>query len=148
MATMGATNTKRESPTDLQNSFACRPRNEGGLGLHFDPQPDGSVTGTFDCATEYRSYPDRVHGGIVATALDAAMKYCLQHRAVHGITGQLTVRYPAPAELEKPATIRAWVEEAADPLYLMRAEFVQDGQVRARADAKFKGTPLNETPPA
>jgi acyl-coenzyme A thioesterase PaaI-like protein len=45
----------------------------GGLGLHFDAQPDGSVEGVFDCASAYQGYQDRLHGGVVATLADAAM---------------------------------------------------------------------------
>jgi acyl-coenzyme A thioesterase PaaI-like protein len=134
--------TTPAEPAHLPGSFACRPRAEGGLGLRFT-EADGVVTATFDCAAEYCSYPDRLHGGIAATALDAAMTYCLFAQGLRGMTGQLTVRYPQAVTVDEPAEIRAWVEAARAPLYILRAELRQGGAVRAHAEGKFKGEPLD-----
>jgi acyl-CoA thioesterase FadM len=54
------------------------------------------------------------------------------------VTATLEVRFVAPATTGRFAMVRAWTESAAaHPLYLLRAELIQDGKVLAEAKAKF-----------
>lgn len=117
--------------------IACRSRDRGGLGLRFESLSDGSVSATFACDATYQSYPDRLHGGIVATLLDAAMTHCLFARGVNAVTARLNIRFRHPVEIDARASVRAWVTRDASPLYEMKAELRQDDRVCAVADAKF-----------
>ena len=117
--------------------MVCGERNESGLGLRFEPQADGSVVGHFACPPEYQGYPGRLHGGVVSMLLDAAMTNCLFARGIPAVTGRLNVRFRHPVKLGADAVMRAWVVEQYPPLYLLKAELNQEGNVCALADAKF-----------
>lgn len=125
--------------------IACRDPARGGLGLRCDPQPDGSVVGRFTCDEFYRGYPDRLHGGVVALLLDAAMTNCLLARGVHGVTVKMHIRYRRLVRLGDEATVRAWVRDERPPLYVVCAELRQGEAVCARAEGRFYWTP---SPPA
>jgi acyl-coenzyme A thioesterase PaaI-like protein len=116
----------------------CSPNNPQGLKLKFRVQPDGSVTTVFDCLPVLQSYPDVLHGGIISAILDSAMVNALFAIDIVAVTATLEVRYRAPTVTGRFAMVRAWIESAnAHPLYLQRAELVQDGKVMVEAKAKF-----------
>ncbi len=121
--------------------LACRDRQDGGLGLRFHSEADGSVVASFECDPKYQSYPDRLHGGIVALLLDSAMTHCLFARQIHGVTARLSIRYRHPMELEVPATIRARVLRQMKGLIELEAEIRQGDRVAARAEARFVRLP-------
>jgi uncharacterized protein (TIGR00369 family) len=117
--------------------LACRDREDGGLGLRFHGEPDGSVVATFECDPKYQSYPDRLHGGITALLLDSAMTHCLFARQIHGVTARLSIRYHRPMELGVGATIRARVIRQMKQLIELEAVITQNDRVAARAEARF-----------
>ena len=117
--------------------FACRSADRGGLGLRFEQDADGGVAARFACDERYQGYPDRLHGGVVAMLLDAAMVHCLFARGICGVTAKMEIRYRHPVMLNVPATVRARVESDARSLYILKAEIVQDGRVRAQAEGLF-----------
>lgn len=117
--------------------LACRPRQDGGLGLRFRSEEDGSVVATFECDPKYQSYSDRLHGGITALLLDSAMTHCLFARQIHGVTARLSIRYRRPMELEVSATIRARVVRRLKQLIELEAFILQDGKIAAQATARF-----------
>ena len=119
--------------------LVCGERNQVGLGLRFDEQPDGSVVGRFDCGAAYQGYPDRLHGGVVSMLLDAAMTNCLFARGVQGVTAKLNLRFRHPVRLGVDAVIRAWLVDQYPPLYSLKAELHQEDQTCAVAEAKFFG---------
>jgi acyl-CoA thioesterase FadM len=54
------------------------------------------------------------------------------------VVAALEVRFLAPTATGRFAMVRAWTESAAaHPLYLQRAELLQDGSVVVEAKAKF-----------
>ena len=108
-----------------------------GLGLRFDPQPDGSVEGVFDCAPVYQGYQDRLHGGVVATLADAAMTHCLFARGIAAFTAKLEITFRHPVRVGREARVRAWLECETGVLYELRAELRQAGRVCATAHGLF-----------
>lgn len=123
---------------ELPNCFMCGSGNPFGLKLRFEVQPDGSVLAQFACREMLQSYPDTLHGGIIAAALDTAMANAILSIGVVALTAELTVRYVASARLNRPAVVRGKIEKATlDSLYDVSAEFEQDGKVLARATARF-----------
>ena len=107
------------------------------MGLSFVQLPDGSVTAEYACHPRYQGYPDRLHGGIVALLLDAAMTHCLFARGLQGVTARLSIRYSHPVDLEVPATVRAAVERSRGLLRDLEASISQGGQIRATASGCF-----------
>jgi acyl-coenzyme A thioesterase PaaI-like protein len=126
--------------------IVCASRDEGGLGVRFRKQPDGSVVGIFDCEERFQGYPDRLHGGVVALLLDAAMTHCLFHNGIVGVTGRLQVSFRGPVDLGRRAQLHARIESHVKKLYRLKAELVQDARAKATAEAKFLADPKTLRP--
>ena len=117
--------------------FVCSGDHPTGLGLTFVGNDDGSVMARFACDESFAGYSGVVHGGVVATLLDGAMTHCLFEEGHVAMTADLHVRYRHPLRVGTPATVRAWVTRACNPLFELNAEVVQEGVLKARAVGKF-----------
>jgi acyl-coenzyme A thioesterase PaaI-like protein len=129
-------------PLDLRrevhpNCVVCGPGNEIGLRLEFDTLEDGSVQTHFTCDAIYEGFPGMLHGGVITSLLDGAMTNCLFAHGRTGITGELKVRFRHPVATGQESHIRAWIEASSPPFHLLKAELIQDQQVKARATGKF-----------
>jgi uncharacterized protein (TIGR00369 family) len=89
------------------------------------------------CDEKYQSYPGIVHGGVVATLLDAAMTNCLLLRGITAVTAELHVRYHRPVRVGDTVQVSAALLRARPPVFTLGAQLVQDGKVSASASAKF-----------
>ncbi|MCA9250957.1 MAG: PaaI family thioesterase [Phycisphaerae bacterium] len=116
---------------------ACRDIGLGGLGLKFSVSADGGVNARFYCAAKYQGYPDRMHGGIIATLLDAAMTHCLFSRGKRGVTAKLSIRYVRPVEIGADAVISASVISDRGMLVELQSELHQAGRLCASSKATF-----------
>ncbi len=117
--------------------FACAPENQQGLGLAFSTEADGITRMTWAPSPDYQSYDGRVHGGILATLIDASMVHALFARGVAGVTAEMKIRYYSPAELGAPVTLSTQILAHKLGLYRLCAEIFQNERLVARADAKF-----------
>jgi acyl-coenzyme A thioesterase PaaI-like protein len=115
----------------------CGGANERGLRLRYAPMDGNAVQAVLDCEGSLEGYGGRLHGGVIAAALDGAMTHCLFAHGRTALTAELVVKYKHPVAIGRPATVRAWLERDLGPLYLLRAELVQDDVVKAAASAKF-----------
>jgi len=115
----------------------CGGTNERGLRLRYAPDSGKGVKAELDCDGSLEGYGGRLHGGVIAAALDGAMTHCLFALGRTAVTAELTVRFKHPVAIGRPATVRARLERDLGPLYLLEAELVQDGAVKAAAAAKF-----------
>jgi acyl-coenzyme A thioesterase PaaI-like protein len=140
---------ERDSGKDFHKGcFACGVCNPLGLHLHFYVREDGVAAAVWSPTPEYSSYPDRVHGGIIATLLDSAMVHALFAMDVAGVTVESTIRYRNPVKLYEPAHIAGWVDAVRHGLYLCRAEIHQADQRIVWNQAKFMSMPNMEPNPA
>ncbi|MGQ9650083.1 MAG: PaaI family thioesterase [Phycisphaerae bacterium] len=117
--------------------LVCGSSRTDGLALHFQQETDGSVVAEFDCGATFQGYPDRLHGGVVAMLLDAAMTHCLFSRKVAGLTTKLSIRYHRAVMLGVPALVRAELVDAQAPLYYLESRVIQDGHMCATAKGVF-----------
>ena len=117
--------------------LVCSGDRADGLGLVFRPLDDGSMVAEFECSPAFQGYPDRLHGGVVAMLLDAAMTHCLFARNIAGLTAKLNIRYHRGVMLGVPAMVRARIVDAESPLYYLEAEVVQGQDICAAAKATF-----------
>ncbi|TWU40955.1 PaaI family thioesterase [Novipirellula artificiosorum] len=124
---------QREHP----NCVICGNRLADGLGLRFEMVEPKVVQATFDCDRYFEGYPNILHGGVVCSLLDAAMTNSLFSQGIAAVTGDMNVRFREPIETDRPAFVRGWVEASQDPLFKMAAELLQDGAVKASANARF-----------
>jgi acyl-coenzyme A thioesterase PaaI-like protein len=115
----------------------CGEGNARGLRLRYSREEGGGIRAELDCDGSLEGYGGRLHGGIIAAALDGAMTHCLFALGRTAVTAELTVRFRHPVATGRPATVRARLERDLAPLYLLQGELVQDGIVKASAAAKF-----------
>jgi acyl-coenzyme A thioesterase PaaI-like protein len=125
---------------------ACRTIEEGGLGLHFQEQDGTTVIARFDGDPSYQGHPDRLHGGIIAVLMDAAVTHCLFAREIRAYTARLELRYRHPLELGIQAEVRASLVRSRPPWHCLRAEVAQRGRTCASAVATFLGEREDHAP--
>ncbi len=118
------------------NCVACSLLNTKGLQLAFAVNDDG-VHARFECDEAFEGYPGMLHGGIISTILDGAMGNCLFALGLIAVTVEITTRFRHPVLIGRAASVQARLERIAEPLYLLTARIVQDGQVKATAKGKF-----------
>ena len=115
----------------------CGTLNPKSLNLSFQAAGDGVVRTRFEAHTDLQGYDDILHGGVIASLLDAAMTHCLFHRGVQAVTGDLHVRFIRTISCNASLEVQAWVLYSHPPLYRLKAEIVVDDRVMAWAEAKF-----------
>lgn len=115
------------------------------LHLAFEDSGDGGVKACYTAPPELQGYNGIVHGGILASLLDAAMTHCLFHRGIGALTGDLHIRYLQPVPFGIPMEIHAWVRSERAPVHFLESEITSDGTVMVRAEAKFMERPTEST---
>jgi acyl-coenzyme A thioesterase PaaI-like protein len=125
-----------------QNCFVCSKSNPCGLHLDFyyDRNSD-CVFSEFKLDGWSQGYNGIPHGGIISAIFDGAMGNCLFAQDVTAVTAELKIRFKQTLELEKHAIVRAWIKNNSNTLYVLEAEIVQDGQIKACASGKFVSKP-------
>ncbi|MBN2022222.1 MAG: PaaI family thioesterase [Pirellulales bacterium] len=119
------------------NCVVCGPENEAGLRLEFSLSADGGVQAAFGCAAAYEGFPGVIHGGVISSLLDGAMTNCLFAHGVTGVTGELRVRFRHPVVTNRRCQVRAWIDRSLFPFHVVKAELVQERQIKAKATGKF-----------
>ena len=117
----------------------CSFGNANGLHLEFDPADDGSVTATFQCDEAFEGYPGMLHCGVISSILDGAMGNCMFARGRATVTVEMTTKFRHPVATGQQATISARITRDLHPLYLLEAEIIQEGKVKATAKGKYYG---------
>ena len=115
----------------------CGQRNPWGLNLVFRKHTNGYVEGIFQGNGCCEGYPEMMHGGIISLLLDGTMTNCLFAHGHTGVTAKMELVFRHPVRADSPATLRAWIEQANHPVYRLRAQLLQDGQVKATAKGIF-----------
>ncbi len=105
--------------------------------LSFTPSEDGGVWTKFVAGAELQGYDNLLHGGVIASLLDAAMTHCLFHHSIQAVTGDLRVRFLHSTACNVSLELRAWLLFSCPPLYHLRAEMRCGGQLTAKAEGKF-----------
>jgi len=82
-------------------------------------------------------YEDQLHGGVISSLLDSAMTNCLFSHGKTAVTAELKVRYRKPVLVGVNAVIRAWIHESFSRLCILKAEVLQDDEVKVKATGKF-----------
>lgn len=115
----------------------CGPLNPRSLHLSFHRDVHGAVATTLQADASLQGYSGILHGGVVASLLDAAMTHCLFHHGRPGLTADLRIRYLQPVPCSAVLDIQAWVTQAHTRLLALTAELRVDSRLMAKADAKF-----------
>ena len=123
------------------NCIVCGQANERGLGLDFALSDDGSVEADFNCDKAFEGYASIVHGGVISSVLDGAMTSCLFARGCSAVTAALDIRFRHPVMTGQTAAVHAWVTRSTPPVYVLKAEVSQQGQVKATATGTLMEQP-------
>ena len=73
----------------------------------------------------------------MATLMDASMVHALFAKGIAGVTAEMTVRYHAPVGLGMPVEVITHLEAENHGLYRLSSEVHQNGELCAKAHAKF-----------
>ncbi len=119
------------------NCAVCSPKNKRGLGVEFTLSEGGCVEATFDCDKVFEGYSDLLHGGVIASLLDGAMTNCMFAHGCIAVTAELNIRFRNPVVIGAPVIVRAWIDKDFSPLYVVRAEVIQNHKLKATAVGKF-----------
>jgi len=124
-----------------RNCIVCGLSNPKGLHLRFEARDDGNVKATFQCIKNYEGYLGLLHGGVIMSIFDGAMCHCLFVRGQAAVTVEMTTRFRHPVLTDRQASVSARITRSSHPLYLLEAEIIQDGIVKATAKGKFYDQP-------
>jgi uncharacterized protein (TIGR00369 family) len=119
----------------------CGASNPRGLHLKFKMAKDGSLKAKFQCDKSFEGYPGSLHGGVIMSIFDGAMGHCMFARGQTAVTVEMTTRFRHPVLTGQSATVSAYITRVSYPLYLLKAEIIQDGIVKAIAEGKFYDQP-------
>lgn len=126
--------------------FACGINNNCGLQLHFEIDSDGRASAVWQPSSAFQSYPDRVHGGVIATLLDSAIVHALFAKNIAGVTAELSIRYLKSLSLQEPVHVIGSVISERLGIFLCHAQAYQNGNMAVRATAKFMAMERPITP--
>ena len=111
---------------------------ENPIGWKLEFQTDGdAVFLDIHLSELLQGYSGIVHGGVIATLLDAAMTHCLFAQGIEAVTGDLNILYRHSVPVNATVTVRAWIADSCHTLYKMRAEIHLDEKLLVRAKARF-----------
>ena len=138
--------TVQNTVTNIRNRVhpkcvVCSFGNGNGLHLEFDIANDGSVTATLQCDEAFEGYPGILHGGVISSILDGAMGNCMFARGMATVTVEMTTKFRHPIITGREAMVSARITRASHPLYLLEAEIIQEGKVKATAKGKYYNQP-------
>jgi len=106
------------------------------LGARFWREGDQIVMeATFGPAHE--GAPGMGHGGVLAALIDEAMGLAVAMQRVLAFTVQLDVAYRAPVPLNRPVTVRAWLEHHEGRKFTVRAVVRADELLLSEATGLF-----------
>ena len=119
----------------------CGSSNPSGLHLKFEIADYGSIRARFRCDASFEGYSGSLHGGVIMSVFDGAMGHCIFARGQTAVTVEMTTRFRHPVLTGQEATVSAHITRSSPPLYLLEAEIIQEGVVKATAEGKFYNQP-------
>lgn len=129
-------------PISHDACFVCGRNPSLGLRFRFS---EGGVAAKLRVRREWQGYAGFMHGGMIATLLDAAMTHCLFHYQIEAMTADLQVRYLEPVPCTGTIDVTARLTGQRKLIYELSAELSVAGRIKARAKAKFmRHGPLEE----
>lgn len=136
-----------EALRTYRDCFVCGEDNQAGVQVRFESAPPDEVRAEFVAAPRHRGYPDRLHGGILASVLDETLGRAV---ALHGhwtYTAKLEVRYRGPVPVgAQVAVVARQVQDRGQFVQAAGEARLADGRIVAEATGLFhKLTPDQET---
>ena len=119
----------------------CGMDNPIGLRAQFYNMEDESVMTIFKFKEEYQSFPQRVHGGIIATMLDELGLRALWTKTSEenfGVTLSINVKYRKPVPYNEILIGKGLVKKETSKFVIIETEiFDKKGNLLANAEVKY-----------
>ena len=119
----------------------CGMDNPIGFQAQFYNMEDGSVVTPFRYREEHQSFPQRVHGGLIATMLDELGLRAIWAKAsedVFGVTMSMEVKYRKPVPYDEELLGRGIVVKDTPKFAVIKSEIMdRRGILLANAEVKY-----------
>lgn len=126
----------------------CGMDNPMGLKAQFYNMEDKSVMTIFKFKEEYQSFPQRVHGGIIATMLDELGLRALWAKTSEedfGVTLSINVKYRKPVPYNEVLIGKGLVQKETSKFITIETEiFDKKGNLLANAEVKYIKLAINK----
>jgi len=124
---------------DTGECFVCGEKNPRGLKLRFRLNREaGEAETDIVFLPEFQGWKGFVHGGLLATVLDEALVWAAGAKLIKCVTGEMTVRFVAPARTGERYKIAGRMVEEKGRIVLAESELTDaGGRQIARAHGKL-----------
>ena len=127
--------------TDYGLCFACGPRNQAGLNLHFELENNTIIT-SFQGREEHQGFPGQLHGGIISALLDEVMSRCSLLEDRWTMTAHMEVRFRQPILInQKVIAVGKMVRHRGKVWKASGIAKLPDGTIAADANGTFIEVP-------
>jgi acyl-coenzyme A thioesterase PaaI-like protein len=125
-------------PYHQPGCYGCGPDNAAGLHLSCHAGAGDTVTATYTFTASHEGAPGVVHGGAIAAVLDDLFGGLLIRILQLAVTTELIVRYRRAVHVGDPCELTAELLDREGDDLLLAATLRQHGEVKVRADGRFR----------
>lgn len=124
-----------------KDCLVCGLENPYGLKAIFYETEDGQLISVFNVLNGHQSYPNRLHGGVIAAVLDETIGRAItvnNDEMVWGVTMELNVQYRRPVPLDQTLYAIGRITMTRRNVFRGTGELVlQDGTRAATAEGLY-----------
>lgn len=127
--------------------FICGMENPVGLKSQFYNMEDGSALTLFTYLPAHQSFPQRVHGGLIATMLDelTLRGYWVLDETMLGVTTSMSVKFRKPVPYGVELVGRGIVARETSRYFVTRTAITdRDGRILAEAESNYIKLPAEK----
>jgi acyl-coenzyme A thioesterase PaaI-like protein len=128
---------KVEKQPSHQYCMLCGTQSRVGLQLDFYSDATDVVWAKARGSIHQQGYEGILHGGFIASLLDAGMCQAIFNQGVEAVTGDMNIRYLAEVPLNADIIIRGKINKTFLALYKVEAELYVNQQLMAKSTARF-----------
>ncbi|MFW5775496.1 MAG: PaaI family thioesterase, partial [Chitinivibrionales bacterium] len=93
---------------------------------------------TFLCTGRHQGYDNLVHGGVIASLVDASMAQCLMGHGVVAYTAELHVKYRKPVLIDEAVMLQTSIQsDVYKKIFTLKTSIRQNRTLCVTASAKF-----------
>ena len=125
--------------------YICGMYNPIGLKAQFYNMEDDSVMTLFKFKEEHQSFPQRVHGGLIATMLDelAFRSYWVKDDTVFGVTMSMETKFRKPVPYEVELVGKGIITSDTNKFFKTKTMILdKDGTLYAEAETSYLKLPV------
>lgn len=140
----------RKKQTNAKDCIVCGINNPYGIHASFYEMEDDSLIALFRYKFDHQSYPERVHGGMIAAMLDETIGRAIwiKRPGSYACTLKLNVEYHKGVPYDTPLKCVAHITHIDKICFKGEAEIqTMDGKMLAKANALYMFLTLDQIAP-